>query len=239
MNLLVEVQVMPFAKGDFVLLEYTIKVKETNTVVDTTDAELAKRENVYESSKIYGPTLVVLGKNWINSFVEEEITRMSENEEREIEVPPEKAFGERDPSKVKVFSIREFQRRGYSINIGDTVEIGGMRGTIKQVSGGRVVVDFNHPLAGKVLLYKVKVLKKLEDPVEKLKGLAVRHLKIPWEELTLNYNESEKKLTITLPGKYISQENINYAKLALVADVFDLFKDSVNVIVFQEEVKRL
>ncbi|MEM1761970.1 MAG: FKBP-type peptidyl-prolyl cis-trans isomerase, partial [Desulfurococcaceae archaeon] len=100
---------MPFNKGDFLLVEYTVRVKETSTVIDTTDAELAKRENVYESSRIYGPTLIVLGKNWLNAYVEEELSKMGENEEREIEVLPEKAFGERDPNKVKVFSLREFQ----------------------------------------------------------------------------------------------------------------------------------
>ncbi|MEM2025145.1 MAG: FKBP-type peptidyl-prolyl cis-trans isomerase [Desulfurococcaceae archaeon] len=229
---------MPLAKGDFVLVEYTVKIKDTNTVIDTTDAELAKKENIFESGKVYGPTLVVLGKSWVNPFVEDEITQMNENEEREIEVPPDKAFGERDPNKVRVFSLREFQRRGYSVKIGDAVEIGGSRGIVKQISGGRVVVDFNHPLAGKVLTYKVKVLRKLEDALEKLKNLAVRHLRIPGEELGVSYEESEKKLTITLPSKYISHENINYAKLALAADVFDLFKDSVSVLVFQEVIKR-
>lgn len=229
---------MVFSKGDFLLVEYTVRVKDTNTVIDTTDAELAKRENIYESNKVYGPTLIVLGKNWLNSHVEEEVTSMNENEEKEVEVPPEKAFGERDPNKVKVFSLREFQRRGYSVNIGDVVEISGARGVIKQISGGRVVVDFNHPLAGKTLLYKVKVIKKLEDRDEKIKALAARHLRIPSEELDTTYIENEKRLLIKIPGKYIARENLNYAKLALAADVFDLFKDIVVNLVYQEELKK-
>ncbi|MEM0001191.1 MAG: peptidylprolyl isomerase [Desulfurococcaceae archaeon] len=229
---------MPFNKGDFLLVEYTVRVKETSTVIDTTDAELAKRENVYESSRIYGPTLIVLGKNWLNAYVEEELSKMGENEEREIEVLPEKAFGERDPNKVKVFSLREFQRRGYSVNVGDVVEIGGARGFIKQISGGRVVVDFNHPLAGKVLVYKVKVIKKLEDFSEKIRALTVRHLKIPGNEVEVIYEPEGRKLIIKIPGKYIAHENISYAKLSLASDIFEFFKDDVSTLVYQEELKK-
>ncbi|MEM0002404.1 MAG: peptidylprolyl isomerase [Desulfurococcaceae archaeon] len=229
---------MPFNKGDFLLIEYTVKIKDTGTIVETTDAELAKRENIYESNRIYGPVLIVLGKNWLNTYVEEEISKMIENEEKEIEVTPDKAYGERDPGKVKVFSIREFQRRGYSINIGDVVEIGGARGVIKQISGGRVVVDFNHPLAGKTLIYKVKIVKKLEDFNEKIKALAIRHLGIPGEEISVDYIENEKKTLIKIPGKYMTRENLGYAKLALAADIFEMFKENISTLVYQEEIKK-
>lgn len=229
---------MVFNKGDFLIVEYTIRVKDTNTVIDTTDPEIAKRENIYESSRLYGPTLLVLGKNWLNQYVEEEILNMGENEEREIEVEPSRAFGERDPGKVKVYSIREFQRRGYSVSVGDVVEIGGARGIVKQVSGGRVVVDFNHPLAGKTLLYKVKVLRKIEDFSERVKALSSRHLRIPINELDTEYSENDKKLVIKIPGKYITRENISFAKLALAADIFELFRDNVSTIGFYEEIKK-
>lgn len=229
---------MVFNKGDFILVEYTIKVKDTNTVVDTTDAELAKRENIYESNRVYGPTLIILGKNWLNPSVEEEIAKLGENEEREIEVEPSKAYGERDPDKVKIFSLREFQRRGYTVNIGDVVEIGGLRGIVKQISGGRVVVDFNHPLAGKTLVYRVKVVKKIEEFNEKVRALASRHLRLPMDEIGVEYHEVEKRLTLKIPGKYITRENLGYAKLALAADIFELFKDNISTLVYQEEIKK-
>jgi len=218
---------MPFNKGDFLLVEYTIRVKDTNAVIDTTDAELAKKENIYESNRIYGPVLIVLGKNWLNAYVEEEIAKLSENEEKEIELPPEKAFGERDPSKVRIFSLREFQRRGYTVSVGDVVEVGGVRGIVKQISGGRVTIDFNHPLAGKTLVYKVKVVRKLEDFNEKAKYLASRHLGIPSDEVSVEYSEGDGKLVVKIPGKYITRENLGYSKLTLAADVFELFKDQV------------
>lgn len=229
---------MVFDKGDFLLVEYTVRIKDTNTVIETTDPELAKRENIYEPSRLYGPVLIILGKNWLNQYVEEEITKMNENEEREFEIPPEKAYGARDPGKIKTFSSREFQRRGYSVKVGDVVEIGGIRGVVKQISGGRITVDFNHPLAGKTLIYKIKVVKKLEDIVDKIKTLVSRHLRIPSGELNVEYVEDEKKVTIHIPGKYIALEHVSYAKLTLAADIFEFFKDKVTDVIYQEELRK-
>lgn len=225
-------------EGDFVLLEYTIYVKETGNVVDTTSEELAKKMEIYESGKIYGPQLIVIGRGWINKVVEEEIRNMSVNEERTIEIPPDKAFGSRDPSKVKVFSLRDFHRRGYSVGVGDVVEIGGVKGIVKSVNGGRVTVDFNHPLAGKTLLYKVKLVAVIEDMVDKLKYLASRHLRIPLSEVEVTYVQEAKEVSITIPSKYINRGDLQYGKVSLATDILSLFKESVDRVVFKEVISR-
>lgn len=232
------VSYMALSKGDFVLVEYNVRVKDTNTLLDTTDAELAKKENIYEADRVYGPTLLIIGRGWLNENVEEELLKHDVGSEVEVELPPEKAFGERSPDKIKTFSLREFQKRGYSINVGDVVEIGGARGVVKSISGGRVTIDFNHPLAGKTLLYKVKIVRKLENTIEKIKALSSRYLKIPSEEIEVSLNEAEKKLFVTIPGKYLSKKDISYSKIALAADIMELFKDAVSSIVFQEVVSR-
>ena len=43
-------------------------------------------------------------------------------------------------------------------------------GKVLTSSGGRVIVDFNNPLAGKDVVYKVKVLRIVEDLNEKVKS---------------------------------------------------------------------
>ncbi len=225
---------MGFSDGDFLLIEYTVRVKETGTIIDTTNEELAKKENIYESGRVYGPILVVLGKGWINSVVEEALKDMDIGSEKEVEVPPEKAFGRRDPSKVKVFSIREFRRRNIDVKVGDVIEVGGARGIVKSISGGRVVVDFNHPLADKTLVFKVKVVDKLEKLEDKVRALAVRHLQVPGDEITIEYQPDEKKLVIALPSKYVAKKDIQYAKISLAADIYSFFKDMIKKLEFHE-----
>jgi hypothetical protein len=51
------------------------------------------------------------------------------------------------------------------------VDIDGMQARIRSVSGGRVVVDFNHPLAGRELHYRLKITAQVTDPQEKVKAL--------------------------------------------------------------------
>ncbi|ADI32613.1 peptidylprolyl isomerase [Staphylothermus hellenicus] len=228
---------MGFNEGDFVLVEYTVRVKETGNIVDTTDEALAKKENIYESGRIYGPALIVIGKGWINKVVEDTIKEMNIGEEKTVEVPPEKAFGQRDPSKVRIFSMREFRRRNIKVRVGDVIDFGGVKGIVKSISGGRVVVDFNHPLAGKTLIYKVKVVGELEDLVEKIRALAVRYLQIPGEELDVKYVSEEKKVIISIPTKYITRKDLQYAKVSLATSIYEFFKEDVDEVVFQEEFK--
>ena len=166
---------MALRDGDFILIEYTVRVKETGNIVDTTNEEIARREGIYDSNKVYGPTLVVVGKGWVIKGLDEALKELDVGVEKEIEIPPEKAYGPRDPSKVKVYSLREFRRRGIDVRIGDAIDFGGQTGIVKSITGGRVVVDFNHPLAGKTLVYKVKVLEKLEEPVEFLITIGIKY----------------------------------------------------------------
>ena len=59
-----------------------------------------------------------------------------------------------------------------------------MRGIIKAVDGGRVTVDFNHPLAGKDLKYEVTIEKVIENLSEKIKGLLVNTLHLHSVQVT-------------------------------------------------------
>ncbi len=228
----------PFNEGDFILIEYTAKVKETGNIIDTTNEDVAKKEGIYESNRIYGPTLVVLGKGWVIKGLEEELAKMNEGEEKEIVIPPAKAYGERDPSKIKVFSIREFRRRNIEVRVGDVIDFGGTTGVVKSITGGRVVVDFNHPLAGKTLVYKVKIVKKLESLEDKLKALVAKHLNIKIDDVLLEYDPEEKKVVINVPTKIMTRKDIQYAKIALVSNIFEYFKDDVEKIILQEVFER-
>jgi FKBP-type peptidyl-prolyl cis-trans isomerase 2 len=44
---------MPFEKGDFVLIDFTARVKETGEVFDTTKEDVARKEKLYKEGQIY------------------------------------------------------------------------------------------------------------------------------------------------------------------------------------------
>ncbi len=162
--------------GDAILLHYTLVLKDENKVLETTVEEVAKEHGIYSDKTTYKPILLIVGAGEIPAGLEEAIIGMRENEEKEVEVPPEKGFGKRDPNKVKVLPARLFSSQGIVPRAGEEVEIKGERGTIVSVGSGRVIVDFNHPLAGKGLLYKVKVVKVLRNAEEKVKALLEKYI---------------------------------------------------------------
>ncbi|RLG53164.1 MAG: peptidylprolyl isomerase [Thermoproteota archaeon] len=153
--------------GDFVLVDYDCWIKDTDELLETTMRETAEREGKLDENREYKPVLLILGARWVTRGLDEGILGMYEGEERVFEVPPEKAYGKRDPSKVRMFPERRIRRSGARLVPGEEVEINGVRGVIESVSGGRVRVNFNHPLASKTLKYRVILRKILESPEEK------------------------------------------------------------------------
>jgi len=157
---------MPLSKGDYILLDYTIVSKDDGKVVETTNEDKAREAGIYSPDEVYEPRLVVIGETKLLQPLEEALVNLDEGQEVTIDVPPEKAFGQRDPGKVKVVSMREFYRYGKLPRVGDTVEINNQQARVIGISGGRVILDFNHPLAGKTLVITAKVVQKLGDDAE-------------------------------------------------------------------------
>jgi peptidylprolyl isomerase len=212
---------MPLSKNDMVLVDYVVRVKESGEVVETTSAEKAKEYKVYDLNKTYEPLLVIIGEGRVIKGFEEALEKADVGVDVEVEIPPEKAYGVRDPDKVKTLSLRDFLRSGVRPEVGKVVEINGQLGVIRSVSGGRVVVDFNHPLAGKTLVYSFKIVKKLESVDEKVKYLIARHVKgVNIDEIKLSIDDSSKKLTVELPRSTYLSENIQIAKKLISDDIF-------------------
>jgi len=144
---------MPLQTGDFILIDYVGKVKETGEVFDTTIEEVAKKERLYKEGEIYEPKLVVLGEGWVLKALEDELLKLEVGKEATVEIPPEKAFGPRDPGKVKLVPLRRLTSKGITPQIGMRIEYDGKMATVRTVGAGRVQLDFNPPLAGKTLVY--------------------------------------------------------------------------------------
>ncbi|RLG84035.1 MAG: peptidylprolyl isomerase [Thermoprotei archaeon] len=209
---------MPLSDGDIVLVDYSIFVKGTGELVETTSEAVAKLHRKYREGVIYEPEVVVVGEGRLVRGFEEALRNAEIGKEYEIEVPPEKAYGERDSSKVKTYSRRLFLRNNIIPEIGKEVRINNQVGRIIAVEAGRVVVDFNHPLAGKTLIIKFKVVKKIEDIAEKIKYLLKRRIK----ELDVNKIKVEvkdDKVTIELPKEFRLADGIQLIKLLTSRDI--------------------
>lgn len=157
-------------KGDFVEIDYVGVVKETNEIFDLTDAAVAKEKNIFDEKAAYGPVVICVGENTIVKGVDDFLVG-KDCKQYVVELQPEQAFGKKDAKLMKILPLSTFIKKNVKPFPGLQLNFDSYLGTVKTVSGGRVIVDFNHPLAGRTVVYEIKVRKILTDDQEKLKQL--------------------------------------------------------------------
>ncbi len=177
-------------EGDFIRISYSGSVADR--VFDTTDGAEAKTAGIHSENAIYGPVTICVGQKHVITGLDEDLVGKKAGFEGSVTVAPEKAFGERDMKKVQSFPKNKFSQkpvRGMPVKIEEQGE-----GTVVDVIGSRVIVDFNAPLAGQTLTYKYKIEEVVKEPLDQLKGL-VRLYAGREMEIALDGD----KATITLP----------------------------------------
>jgi len=219
---------MPFKKGDFIQINYTAKVKETGETFDTTLEEVAKKERLYKEGEIYEPKLIVIGEGWVLKTLDESLTSLQLKKLKTIEIPPDKAFGPRDPEKLKMVPLKRLRDKGVTPQLGVRIEYEKKSATIRTVGAGRVTLDFNPPLAGKTLVYEVTVQKRLKTPKEKITALI--HRRIPVIDIIKFTIDIEKtQTTIQVPEEAFYIEGIQLAKRGIATDIQRLFPKIIKI----------
>jgi len=226
---------MALQKGDFILIDYVAKVKETDEVFDTTVEETAKKERLYKEGELYEPKLVVIGEGWVLKALDEGLTTMDVEKTASVEIPPNKAFGERDPVKVKRVPLKQLTAKGITPSLGMRVEHDGKMATVRALGAGRVLLDFNPPLAGKTLVYEVSVKKRLETVKEKVAALI--HRRIPaLEEAKFKFAVKAKSVSIQMPEEAFYLEGVQVAKRGIAMDIQRFFP-KITAVKFTETFK--
>ncbi|MDI6644972.1 MAG: peptidylprolyl isomerase [Methanobacteriaceae archaeon] len=217
---------MAVKEGDFIRLEYTAKTKETGDVFDTTIEEVAEEAGILAENKNYGPIPIVVSGGHVLKGLDEALVGMKEGEEKTVELTPEDAFGKRDSKLVQLVPMREFKKQKLKPYVGMAITSEGHTGIIRRISGGRVTVDFNHELAGKNLIYQVKVEKIIQDQLEKIKSMIELHYP------TANLDLDKTKIDIK-DGKVVIQMDemarfdqkpymdITFARFRIARDIWE------------------
>jgi len=227
---------MPIQKGDFILINYTSKVKETGEIFDTTNEETAKKEKFYKEGEIYEPKLVVVGERLVLEALDEALQKFKIKKKNSVEIPPEKAFGNRDPEKVRLIPLRRLAARGITPKLGMQIEYDRKLATVRTMGSGRVQLDFNPPLAGKTLVYEVTVEKRLKTNTEKIAALI--HRRIPAVEVeNFNFKIGKTNVTLKMPEEAFYVEGIQLAKRGIATDI-QRFLPEITTVKFVETFKK-
>jgi FKBP-type peptidyl-prolyl cis-trans isomerase SlpA len=112
------------------------------------------------------PATLQMGTGQLAPFLEACLVGLPEGAHETFELPPEKAFGERNPDLVQHVSratLDENSQTGESYVIGDLVEFtapsgGRFAGVLRAIDGDSTLFDFNHPLAGQTVKFEVRII---------------------------------------------------------------------------------
>jgi peptidylprolyl isomerase len=227
---------MPVKPGDFLLVNFTLKVKESGETVDTTYDAVAKDAHIHRQDSTYGPRFIILGEGWLPKGLEDSLVGVDTGKATTVELAPDKGFGNRDPSKMRLVPLRRFRDKGIDPVPGAQIEFDGRPAVVRAVGAGRVQVDYNHPLAGRTLIYNVSVEKVLEDENEKILNIISKRIpEVDKTKFALDRNASD--VTIDVPEEAFYLSGLQVAKKAVTSDIQKHFPE-LDTISFRETFKR-
>jgi FKBP-type peptidyl-prolyl cis-trans isomerase SlyD len=226
---------MAVKPGDFLLVNFTLKVKESGETVDTTYDAVAKDAHLHQHDATYGPRFIILGEGWLPKGLEDSLVGADIGKQTTVELPPEKGYGARDPAKMRLVPLRRFREQGVP-NPGAQIELDGRPAIVRAVGAGRVQVDYNHPLAGRTLIYDVSIEKVVEDDNEKVLNIISK--RIPEVDKTkFNIEKNGTELTVEVPEEAFYLSGLQIAKRSVTSDIQKYFPD-VETISFREVFKK-
>ena len=151
------------AENSYVVVKYTVRLEDGEIVKGDPEKNLAHME-------------FVTGYNQVIPGLERRLIGLSKGDRGEIAVPPEEGFGSYDPKLIQEKMYSEFPE-GSNLEEGrwvratnpDHLVTFGYFVLEKKVD--RVILDYNHPLAGKTLFYEFTVENVREASIEELEIL--------------------------------------------------------------------
>jgi peptidylprolyl isomerase len=209
---------MTLERGSLILVDYTAKVKDSNEIFETTREEEAKKSELFDPTHKYEPRLISIGEGWVLKGLDEALAASNIGDKINVEITPDKGFGERDPNKVRMVAQRKLGEKADEVRVGDVIEIDHRTGIVRYVGSGRVQIDFNHRFAGRTLTYDVDVVKKVESDDDKIRSLIKRRLPVDDEKIKINLKGFT--LEIDLPEETLVAEGLQIIKRAVANDVF-------------------
>ena len=143
--------------GTTVYVDYIGKL-ENGTVFDTSIKSVAEENGIFNPHREYKPLNFTVGKHQMIRGFENAVIGMHVGENKTITIPPEEAYGVKDDRLIIPIPIEAFDNTNITPTVGKYIYVGGTPAKIIKVNDTAVVLDFNHPLAGKTLIFEIKVV---------------------------------------------------------------------------------
>ncbi|HLF16588.1 MAG TPA: peptidylprolyl isomerase, partial [Candidatus Thermoplasmatota archaeon] len=202
--------------GDVVRFDYILHGDGVAKPVDTSMEPTARQHGIHREGKRYRPLTVTLGAEQVLPALERHMReKATVGKTFQVELDAKEGYGERDPKKIKDVPMAQFRSQKVAPEPGMELNLGGQRGVVTRVAGGRVRVDLNHDLAGKRLRYEYTLREVLTD--EKAKIQAVLDNLFP--QGGTKFETGKDAVTLDVPDAAKFDQNWMMAKFRVVAEL--------------------
>ena len=138
-----------------------IKATQQDTVKVHYTARLNDGE-IFDQSPQDRPLMFILGRKEVIAGFEEAVEGMYQGESKTVTIPCEKAYGESNPELFEKIE-RNVISSEVELHEGGQLEVTNHDGSVfhvmvKEIRDGHVILDANHPLAGKELTFEIELL---------------------------------------------------------------------------------
>ena len=161
---------MPIQEQDFLEVNYTGILSDTAQIFDTTIPTVARKAQLPESDKLT-PVIIQVGKHHLLPALEKQLIGKEIGVTFSVHLEAKEAFGVRHAALTQLVPTKKFKEQNIVPVPHLQVNIDGRIGVIRSVSGGRTLVDLNHPLAGKAVDYELAILRSVTEPKEQAEAL--------------------------------------------------------------------
>ena len=146
-------------QGSHVDVDYEGRLDD-GTLFDTSIIDVARAEGVYVEEREYTPLHITVGEGMLIKGFEDALIGMHECEEKTVKINAKDAYGESRPELIKTFPKDSERDKELKVGLVVLVNVEGRQvpARVTEVSEN-ISLDFNHPLAGKDLTFKIKVVK--------------------------------------------------------------------------------
>lgn len=160
---------MTTKKNDFVEIEFTGTITDSGEIFDTTKQDDVKKANL--QIKDVKPFILSIGNKMLPTGFDKDLEGKEVGKDYTLNLKAKDAFGERQPKLIKMVPTKLFLQQKINPVRGMQLSLDGQMVRVVSSSGGRTLVDFNGPLAGKDITYSYKILREIKDDKEKVAGL--------------------------------------------------------------------
>ncbi|OUR69325.1 peptidylprolyl isomerase [Bermanella sp. 47_1433_sub80_T6] len=138
---------MQIAKGTQVVLNFALSLEDDQEIDSTFDRK---------------PATLIVGDGNLPEGFESLLVGLEAGAKQIFDVPPEKAFSQPNPNNIQIMKRSDFAA-DIELEVGSVVSFADannseLPGVIKKIEDSEVTVDFNHPLAGQRLKFRVEIL---------------------------------------------------------------------------------